>query len=180
MEIDFLILDFIQNIRTFMGDIFFSNFTKLGDSGLLWIILIILAIIYPKTRKLGVCLALSLIINFLLCNVLIKPTVARIRPYEINTDIELLVNKPKDYSFPSGHTSAAFSFVLPLMIYRLKKLWIPFFIVAITFSFSRLYLYVHYPTDILGGIVVGIIAGFLSCYLCKWFLNITKDNCINT
>ena len=97
------ILDMIQNLRTPIGDVVVPLITRLGDAGIIWIILTVLLLIIPKTRKTGVIMMAALLVDVLLCNVFIKNLVARTRPFDVNTAVQLLVAKPRDYSFPSGH-----------------------------------------------------------------------------
>ena len=85
----------------------------------------------------------------------------------MNTTVELLVAKLRDYSFPSGHTAASFVSAAALYFAGEKKLWKPALVLACLIAVSRLYLYVHYPTDVLGGVVIGIIAGYLGYRLVK-------------
>lgn len=91
----------------------------------------------------------------------LKPLIARIRPFDVNSAIQLIVAKPHDYSFPSGHTAASFTAVMALYLAGEKKLWKIALVLAVLIAFSRLYLYVHYPTDVLGGIITGAIAGYI-------------------
>ena len=104
------ILDMIQNLRTPIGDVVVPLITRLGDAGIIWIILTVLLLIIPKTRKTGVIMMAALLVDVLLCNVFIKNLVARTRPFDVNTAVQLLVAKPRDYSFPSGHTAASFAY----------------------------------------------------------------------
>ena len=155
------ILDMIQNLRTPIGDVVVPLITRLGDAGIIWIILTVLLLIIPKTRKTGVIMMAALLVDVLLCNVFIKNLVARTRPFDVNTTVQLLVAKPRDYSFPSGHTAASFASVTALYLAGEKKLWKIALVLAVLIAFSRLYLYVHYPTDVLGGIITGAIAGYI-------------------
>lgn len=159
MEIQ--ILDMIQNLRTPFGDVVVPMITKLGNAGILWIILTLILLIIPKTRKTGVVMTVALLVDLLLCNVLLKNLVARTRPFDVNTSVQLLIAKPHDYSFPSGHTAASFASVAALYLAGEKKLWKPALVVAVLIACSRLYLYVHYPTDIIGGVVFGTLSGYL-------------------
>ena len=161
MGIELQFLNLIQEIRTTFLDVFMSNVTKLGNVGFIWILLTIILLVIPKTRKSGVILAAALIVDLILCNVILKPLVARIRPFDVNTAISLLVKKPTDYSFPSGHTAASFAAVTALFFAK-EKYRYPALVLAVLIAFSRLYLYVHYPTDILGGILVGILCGVIA------------------
>ena len=155
------ILDMIQNLRTPIGDVVVPLITRLGDAGIIWIILTVLLLIIPKTRKTGVIMMAALLADVLLCNVVIKNLVARTRPFDVNTAVQLLVAKPRDYSFPSGHTAASFASVTALYLAGEKKMWKAALVLAVLIALSRLYLYVHYPTDIIGGVVFGSLSGYL-------------------
>ena len=162
------ILDMIQNFRTPIGDVVVPLITRLGDAGIIWIILTVLLLIIPKTRKTGVIMMAALLVDVLLCNVLIKNLVARTRPFDVNTAVQLLVAKPRDYSFPSGHTAASFASVTALYLAGEKKMWKAALVLAVLIALSRLYLYVHYPTDIIGGVVFGSLSGYLGYKIVEW------------
>ena len=102
----------------------------------------------------------ALILDLILCNGILKNLFHRVRPYDIRTSIELLVKRPLDYSFPSGHTAASFAAVVALSFAGEKRAWKAALVLACLIAFSRMYLYVHYPTDVLGGVLVGILAGY--------------------
>lgn len=171
MEIQ--ILDWLQTLRSPVGDFLMSAVTKLGDAGIFWILFTAVLLIVPKTRRCGIVLALSLLIDVFLCNIFLKPLIARERPFNVNTMVQLLVEMPKDFSFPSGHTAASFTVVSALWFYGAKRLCAVTLPIAVLIAASRLYLYVHYPTDVLGGIAVGIFAGFSGCAVCRKIWNIT-------
>lgn len=135
--------------------------TSLGDAGIFWIALSVLLLLIPKTRKLGIVMALALILEALVCNLMLKPLVARVRPYDLNPAVQLLLKAPADYSFPSGHTGASFAAATALFCQK-SRLWIPAAILSVLIAFSRMYLYVHYPTDVLAGAALGIITGWLA------------------
>lgn len=105
-------------------------------------------------------MAVSLGLEALCCNVILKPFVARIRPCDINLSVELFIPHPKGFSFPSGHTGASFAAASALFFNR-KRLGILALILAALIGFSRLYLYVHYPTDVLAGALLGIMFGWI-------------------
>lgn len=165
MEIS--ILDWIQSMRTPTGDAVIPIITKLGDAGIIWILLSVVLLIIPRTRKSGAILAAALCVDVVLCNGVLKNLFRRIRPCDVNMSIQLLIARPDDLSFPSGHTAASFAAVAALMLAGERKLWIPASVLAVFIAFSRLYLYVHYPTDILGGIAVGIFAGYAGNWIVK-------------
>lgn len=162
MGVEIQILDWIQNLRTPVCDAIMSVITSLGNAGIIWILLMIILLIIPKTRKTGAVLAAALVLDIILCNGIIKNAVARMRPYDANPVVELLIHKPRDYSFPSGHTAASFAAMSALYFAEERYLWKPVLVLAVLIAFSRLYLYVHYPTDVLGGAVLGIICGYLA------------------
>lgn len=168
---EFKILDWIQTIRTPAGDAVMCFITRLGDAGMIWILAAILLLAIPKTRRTGMVLAAALCIDFVLCNGILKNLFARIRPCEINTSISLLIARPGDFSFPSGHTAASFAAAAALFFAGERKLWKPAMVLASLIAFSRLYLYVHYPTDIIGGILVGIAAGYLGFIVVKRWMD---------
>ncbi len=159
MELRFL--DFLQTIHTPLLDKILAFITSLGNAGIIWIVLAVVLLILPKTRKAGIIVAAALLVDLILCNLILKNLVARVRPYDVNTAIAILIKKPLDFSFPSGHTAASFAAMTALFLAKMKKAWIAALILAVLIAFSRLYFYVHYPTDVLGGIVVGILSGFI-------------------
>ena len=159
---DMTILNFIQNhLRSTVGDHLFPVITALGNAGLVWLALAAVLLILPRTRKLGLVVTAALVLEAITCNLILKPLVARARPFTVNPAVELLIAKPTDFSFPSGHTSASFA-VVSALFFRKERLWIPAGILAALIAFSRLYLYVHYPTDVLAGALIGILAGWIA------------------
>ena len=159
---DMAVLNFIQNhLRNTVGDHLFPVITALGNAGLVWLVLAAVLLILPRTRKLGLIVTTALILEAIPCNLILKPLVERARPFTVNPAVELLIAKPADFSFPSGHTSASFA-VASALFFRKERLWIPAGILAVLVAFSRLYLYVHYPSDVLAGALIGILAGWLA------------------
>lgn len=139
--------------------------TALGDYGLIWIILTLILLIRQPTRKIGLQCTISLILTSLVVNIGIKPAVARIRPYEMIPGLTLLVRRAVDYSFPSGHSAASFAVAWVIFRNAPKKYGIPVLILAFLISLSRLYVGIHYPTDVLCGILIGIFFAWLSMRL---------------
>ena len=168
MDFEYVILDFIRNnMSCAFLDYSMQGISFLANVGWIWIVSAIALLIFPKTRKIGLAVACALIFSLIICNVTIKPIIVRIRPYDLRDGIELIITRPTDFSFPSGHTSISFAGAIPIFLQN-KKLGIPALILAILIAFSRLYLYVHFPTDVLGGIIVGSICGVLGYFTSKF------------
>lgn len=163
---EFSILYALQNIHTEWMDMIMVFFTKLGSAGMTWIIIAVFMLIWKKTRMCGITSLAALNIMFLTCNVFLKNAVKRMRPCWIDTTVELLIPAPQDYSFPSGHTFAAFTAAYCIYYYH-RKAGIMAFVLAGIIGFSRLYLFVHFPTDVLAGMILGILTGMLTCYIMK-------------
>lgn len=137
--------------------------THLGDDGILWIAMGIVLLFFKKTRPAGITVLLSLLFDFLIINVALKALVARPRPYVVNELIEPLVGGVSAYrSFPSGHSGGSFSAMFALYKWVPKKVGIPALILAAMVALSRLYVGVHYPTDIIGGCIIGFVCSFLA------------------
>lgn len=158
MPFEFTILDMIQGFRTSVLDNFILLITSLASY--VWYILIIGFLINKPTRKLGVILAVAMILQYLVNGGVLKHLFARVRTCNVDTTVELLVKRPKGFSFPSGHSAAAFCAVGVLYGAKIKRLLWPSFILACLIAFSRLYLYVHFPTDVLAGALCGFFIGY--------------------
>ncbi len=164
------ILDGIQEIfRSPFLDMLMPRITFLGDSGWFWILLALLLLCYRPTRKIGATMGLALIFSLLVVNLTLKPLVARVRPYDTNTLIKLLVEAPLDFSFPSGHSQASFAAASALFYWN-KKSGAAALVLAALIAFSRLYLYVHYPSDVLLGSLLGVLLGLLAYKIMKRLL----------
>ncbi len=161
------ILDGIQNIFgcKFL-DVVMPIITLFGDGGIFWIALAVILLIFKKTRKIGLTMGISLAVGFLVGNLFLKNVVARIRPYDLNPEFTLLVEKLHDFSFPSGHTLASFEASISIYLHN-KKFGIPAIILAFLIALSRLYLYVHYPTDVLTSVILGTGFAILSFIIVK-------------
>lgn len=160
LNIEITSLDWIQSVfqSSFLDEIM-VRITMLGNGGILWIALTLLLLLFPKTRMAGWAMLAALAVEAAVCNGILKPLVGRARPFEVNHEIQLLIPPPLDPSFPSGHTGASFAAAFALFFKR-NRLWIPLAILAVLMAGSRLYLYVHYPTDVLAGAFLGILSGW--------------------
>ncbi len=161
---EFEILKSIQNLFgcRFM-DFIMPQITKIGNFGAVWISISIILLCTKKHRKLGFTLLLGLLLGFILGNLLLKNIIARPRPCWIDQSFPLLIKNPADFSFPSGHTLS--SFISSFVIFeKNKKIGILTFVLASLISFSRLYLFVHFPTDIFGGILLAFVVWKVLCF----------------
>ena len=132
--------------------------THLGDEGILWIILGIVLLFWKKTRPIGFTMLLSLLFDFLIINVTLKDLISRPRPFVVNEAITPLITNVSPYrSFPSGHSGGSFAAMFALYKWVPKKVGIPALVLAALVALSRLYVGVHYPTDIIGGCIIGFM-----------------------
>lgn len=160
------VLDWFQTIHNPVFDGLAQILDLVNGHGEIFILISALLLLYKPTRKAGLICATALIFDYLLVNMTIKPWVARIRPYDLNPLVTLIVEAPHDFSFPSGHTAAAFAFAAAAasMGRKAHTLSLAF---ACLMGISRLYLYVHYPTDVLGGAFFGTLCGMAALFLWK-------------
>lgn len=159
------ILEFIEeHFKCGFLDWFMPLVTKLGDGGIFWIIVAVVLLFTKKYRRVGAMMGVAMILGLLIGNLTLKPLIDRVRPYDMpGVDVNLLVEKLSDKSFPSGHTLVCFEAATVLMLND-KRLGIPALIIAITVALSRLYLFVHYPTDVVAGVILGVLFGLVGCF----------------
>lgn len=164
MSIEFTILDWFQTLHTPLLDRIAVALSTLGDGGLVWILFAAALLLFPRTRRAGLAMALALISFQVLGNWVIKPLFARPRPCDLNTAVALLVARPHGHSFPSGHTASSFACAFALW-FQHSRLRIPALLFSAAMGLSRLYLYVHFPTDVLGGMLLGLALGWAASRL---------------
>ena len=170
-QIDFALLNAIQGLRCPLLDFLMPLITYLGSGGAIWIITAVTALFFKKTRRAGAAVGIALIAGLFLSTILLKGLVARERPF--NTDgalissASLIIGAPSGrFSFPSGHALSSFSSAAAIFMYH-RKTGAAAFILAALISFSRLYLYVHFPTDVVAGMLFGVFLGAAS----SWTVN---------
>lgn len=165
--LEFAVLDWIQaSLRCGLLDAAMPAVSRLCDHGEIWVLLALVLLSIRQARRQGAALACALALDLIACNLLLKPLFGRIRPFAVNPAVILLVRPPLDASFPSGHTAASFAAVFALK-FSGSALWKPVLALAAAIAFSRLYLYVHWPSDVLGGILLGGAAGWMGAKLAK-------------
>ena len=162
-----ILLQIQQHLRTDMLTPFMKIVTFLGNGGWFWILCAVVLLAIPKTRKTGYAAVLSLIFGVIVTNLLLKNIVARPRPFAEIEALIPLIAKPTDFSFPSGHTTASFAVALVMLRMLPKKIGIPAVVLAALVAFSRLYLGVHYPTDVLAGFVVALMGSTVAVWIVR-------------
>ena len=162
-----ILLQIQQHLRTDMLTPFMKIVTFLGNGGWFWILCAVVLLAVPKTRKTGYAAVLSLIFGVIVTNLLLKNIVARPRPFAEIEALIPLIAKPTDFSFPSGHTTASFAVALVMFRMLPKKIGIPAVVLAALVAFSRLYLGVHYPTDVLVGFVVALVGSTVAVWIVR-------------
>jgi len=161
---DFLLGIIQDNLHNIVLDIVMPFLSTLGNLGFIWIVTAVVLICLKKYRAVGITLLVALLLCLLIGNLGLKPLIARPRPCWVNPEVFLLIPNPTDYSFPSGHTLASFA-AATVLFWHSKRLGFCALFVASLIAFSRLYLYVHYPTDVLGGILIGVGIGLTAVFL---------------
>lgn len=158
-SVDHAMLLFIQeNLRVPWLSPVVEFISSLGNVGFFWILMSLIFLCFRQTRKAGFAGLLSLLLCFLITNVGLKNIVARTRPYHRFADIIPLIGHPGDFSFPSGHSSSAFAAACIFARYLPRKVGVFYIVLAGCIALSRLYLGVHYPTDVLAGIFIGVFS----------------------
>ena len=169
------ILHAIQSLHNPILDqimiVVFNNLV--GSLGQLWIVVGLVLLIIPKTRKCGVAVLLSYLVSFLIGNEWLKDLIARPRPCAVDDTVQLIVKKPGSFSCPSVHTYLAFASATAIYHYY-KKPGIGVLIFAALVGFSRMYFFVHYPTDVLFGAVLGILTAFVVCVVLDKIFSLVK------
>lgn len=165
-ELEYSILMFIQeNMRAEWLNGLMRAVTFLGNGGWFFILLGVGLLIYPRTRKYGGIVLAALLLDFLILNLGIKNLVHRTRPFDQYADLIPLIARPRDFSFPSGHSGAAFAAAgaLCMLLPAGKKRWgYAMLVLAVLIGYSRLYVGVHFPSDVLAGMAVGLFCGWLA------------------
>lgn len=159
-----------DNLRNDVLDVIMPIVSKINNAGMIAILTVILLLLWKKTRDTGIVALISLLLEFLLVNVFLKPTVMRTRPFVVNEALQLLGDFPTDYSFPSGHTGCAFAVAFVCLFGLPRKYGIFAIVMASMIAFSRLYNVAHYPTDVLAGIMIAFGTTLIARFVADRFL----------
>ncbi len=171
-QLDELVVKKIANIHTPFLNRIMIIFTKLGNGGFIWWLTLCFPFLLMKNnRATGVYLTLALGVNFILGEIIIKHIIARMRPSSKLEDDELIIKRPKDYSFPSGHTASSFTAFTVTLLRCPAYIFLPVLLVALIIGFSRMYLRVHYLSDVVCGAVLGIFSGTICTFLFEHLLS---------
>lgn len=165
-NLEFSILYGLQELHNPILDQIMIFVTTLGDAGLFWIAVGIVCLFIKKYRKMGWQVLLAMLVTFIIGNLILKNVIARPRPFAVDPEALslLIIPQPGEYSFPSGHTMNGFTAAFSIF-FNDKKIGIPALVLATVIAFSRLYHFVHFPTDILGGFCVGLGVALLMNYI---------------
>lgn len=174
VDFDLGIDNFIQeHLSSPLLDKIFTFITHLGDAGILWIALAVILLCFRKTRKVGIVMGMALIFGMIFGNITLKNIFQRPRPFDTPGALldgdSLLIPRPGEYSFPSGHTTSSFAAAMGIFLFN-KKWGTPALVMAALIAYSRLYVYVHFPTDIIGGILLGTACALLAYFLWTKFM----------
>lgn len=173
---DYGILEVFQQIHSSVLTVFFQIFTMLGEGGAVWIVAGIILLVRKEQRKYGVIVIMSLLLCLVFGNGILKHVVARPRPCWRHPEVEMLISIPTDFSFPSGHTFSSFAAAVSITYWN-KRCGCAAFGLAAIIAASRMYFYVHYPTDIIAGAVLGSMLALISIVIIeKWMMLNHKRN----
>jgi len=160
--------------RTELLDSFFLIVTKIaGSYGQLWIVVGLALLIPKKTRWTGIAVLISYVGVYLFGQMILKNLISRPRPCQVDQAFEMLVARPSSSSFPSTHSAWTFAAATAIFM-KYKKAGIVAFVAAVLIAFSRMYMFLHYPTDVLCGMILGILLGIAADKICDMVKKKTK------
>ncbi len=165
--VDFQILDWIQqNLRCPFMDFLMPKISMIGEFGIVWLVIGIIMLCFRKTRRCAILMLISTLAVYCFGELFLKNQICRVRPCNIRPYLDIPVERPSSYSFPSGHTSSAFSCaVMILMNHRVGGVFA--LMLAIVIAFSRLYNYVHFPSDVLAGALLGAVFAVITYFIAR-------------
>ncbi len=161
-QLDNWVIKNIKRLHSKGMNTLMSVITKLGSGAMVWFVLSAVMLVQMKTARTALNIMFALLITLIMGEGIIKHVVKRVRPSEILPEEEQIVDPPRYYSFPSGHTASSFSVVAVTVMRCSPWLFVPVIVLACSIGFSRMYLRVHYLSDVVGGVILGLTCGFLS------------------
>lgn len=165
-----------EHVRNEGATAFFRSVSHTVDRGAFWLLLAGGMCLFKRTRKTGVLSLLSMGLEILLVNVALKNLIGRERPFQKIDGLEILCHRPHDYSFPSGHTAISFAAATAVFLGGYKKLGALLLLYAVLVGFSRMYLGVHYPTDVIAGALIGASSALGVSFLEKLIVKLRKKD----
>lgn len=162
----------LQRIHNPVLDKIMVFLSLVGEAGIVWIALAIVFLIMKKTRRCGAQMAAAMLLTFIIGNLILKNAIGRDRPCWIDPTVVLIVKNPTDFSFPSGHSMNGFTAAVTILFYN-RRWGIAAVVLAALIAFSRLYNFVHFPTDVFAGIVIGML---VACVTNALFVRVKKEN----
>lgn len=181
LDFDWAVFQFVEKYLwcPFL-DVLMPLITHSGDMGLVWIVLAVILLFFKKYRKFGVMMITGLLISLLINDNILKPLISRPRPFDLEAwkgmfNYPELIPHPDSLSFPSGHTSSSFAAAVVLIFTGKKRIYIPPLILAFLIAFSRIYVHVHYCTDVLAGMVVGALYALLAFLIVAKFVPFIQE-----
>lgn len=168
LDFDWSVFQFIEKYLWCSAlNIIMPAITRLGDLGFVWIVSAVFLLFFKKYRKFGIMMIIGLLLSLIINDSILKPLIGRPRPFNYNHwpntfNYPDLIPRPHDFSFPSGHTSSSFAAAVVLIFTKKKRIYIPALVLAVLIAFSRIYVHVHYSSDVLAGIVGGTLYAMLA------------------
>lgn len=157
---DAAVMEFIQtHFHNPVTDAVFPVLTALGEAGLIWIAASLVLLCFKKTRMTGTLVLVTMLMTFVSGELILKNIICRPRPCAAFPDFPMLIARPDSYSFPSGHSASSFAAAVMLTLRQKKWGWVALVLAALI-AFSRVFLFVHYPTDVLAGALLGTLFAF--------------------
>ena len=150
----------IQALHCPLLDAVMPVITALGNAGAVWLLCAVVLVCTKRHRRAGVLLLCALVLSALVGSLILKPLIGRLRPFAADPALDLIIRAPDGFSFPSGHTSSSFAAALSLTLCD-RRIGIPALVLAALIAFSRLYLMVHYLSDVVAGILLGCTSALL-------------------
>ncbi len=177
LNLDFAILDWVAaHLQNPVFDALSVALSFLGDYAVPWLVLAAVLLFMPKYRKWAVVMLIALALEVICTDVLIKTLVARPRPFLLNPNARLIVSPPDSFSFPSGHSGSSFACAVTLCFSKKKRFWIPALSLALLTALSRIYLYVHYPSDVVAGMILGTLCALVTVLVASPYIRRAKSH----
>lgn len=161
-----------EGIKNKYFDIIMPYFSNINNWGQVWLVIAIILLVNRNkdVKRLGVTIIVALAIGYLLGEGILKHVIERARPLGEVYNFKFIITPPKSYSFPSGHTTSSFAAFGVCFFSKARYRYLALVLAGII-AFSRIYLHVHYPSDVLGGIILGLLSAKLAIWLVKYYFS---------